>query len=169
MQNRTTFMERINERVCAVEDILKKMEPVEDLLERLSMLENNIYTTKKVLTFSEACVYMGVSESLLYKLTAAQEVPHYKPRGKMLYFNKEELDQWLLQNNIPTIGAVTKVETEEREDKNEVKPYFGQKRYGRKKQRQRLTSRTGTTRIAYRASSASHSSRRLTPIRHRRR
>ena len=51
MQNRTTFMERINERVCAVEDILKKMEPVEDLLERLSMLENNIYTTKKVLTF----------------------------------------------------------------------------------------------------------------------
>lgn len=132
MQNRTTFMERINERVCVVEDILKKMEPVEDLLERLSMLENNIYTTKKVLTFSEACVYMGVSESLLYKLTAAQEVPHYKPRGKMLYFNKEELDQWLLQNNIPTIGAVTKVETEEREDKNEVKPYFGQKRYGRK-------------------------------------
>lgn len=108
------------------------MEPVEDLLERLSMLENNIYTTKKVLTFSEACVYMGVSESLLYKLTAAQEVPHYKPRGKMLYFNKEELDQWLLQNNIPTIGAVTKVETDEREDKNEVKPYFGQKRYGRK-------------------------------------
>ena len=87
MQNRTTFMERINERVCAVEDILKKMEPVEDLLERLSVLENNIYTTKKVLTFSEACVYMGVSESLLYKLTAAQEVPHYKPRGKMLYFN----------------------------------------------------------------------------------
>lgn len=132
MQNRTTFMERINERVCVVEDILKKMEPVEDLLERLSMLENNIYTTKKVLTFSEACVYMGVSESLLYKLTAAQEVPHYKPRGKMLYFNKEELDQWLLQNNIPTIGAVTKVETDEREDKNEVKPYFGQKRYGRK-------------------------------------
>lgn len=118
MQNRTTFMERINERVCVVEDILKKMEPVEDLLERLSMLENNIYTTKKVLTFSEACVYMGVSESLLYKLTAAQEVPHYKPRGKMLYFNKEELDQWLLQNNIPTIGAVTKVETDEREYKN---------------------------------------------------
>ena len=74
MQNRTTFMERINERVCAVEDILKKMEPVEDLLERLSMLENNIYTTKKVLTFSEACVYMGVSESLLYKLTSAQDM-----------------------------------------------------------------------------------------------
>ena len=73
---------------------------------------------------------MGVSESLLYKLTSAHEVPHYKPRGKMLYFNKEELDHWLLQNNIPVIGAVTKTETEEKE---EVKPYFGHKRYGRKK------------------------------------
>lgn len=73
---------------------------------------------------------MGVSESLLYKLTSSREVPHYKPRGKMLYFNKEELDQWLLQNNVPTIGAVTKVETDEKE---EVRPYFGQKRYGRKK------------------------------------
>lgn len=130
MQNKTTFMERINERICTVENILKKMEPVEELLERLAMLENNIYTTKEVLTFSEACLYMGVSESLLYKLTSAREVPHYKPRGKMLYFNKEELDQWLLQNNVPTIGAVTKVEIEEKE---EVKPYFGQKRYGRKK------------------------------------
>ncbi|MDE5987475.1 MAG: helix-turn-helix domain-containing protein [Prevotella sp.] len=123
-------MERINERMCTVENVLKKMEPVEELLERLAMLENNIYTTKKVLTFCEACLYMGVSESLLYKLTSAREVPHYKPRGKMLYFNKEELDQWLLQNNVPTIGAVTKVETDEKE---EVRPYFGQKRYGRKK------------------------------------
>ncbi|MDO4171365.1 MAG: helix-turn-helix domain-containing protein [Prevotellaceae bacterium] len=123
-------MERINERVSSVENVLKKMEPVEELLERLAMLENNIYTTKKVLTFCEACLYMGVSESLLYKLTSAREVPHYKPRGKMLYFNKEELDQWLLQNNVPTIGAVTKVETD---GKEEVKPYFGQKRYGRKK------------------------------------
>jgi len=132
MQNKTTFMERINERVCAVENVLKKMEPVEELLERLAMLENNIYTTKKVLTFSEACIYMGVSESLLYKLTSAREVPHYKPRGKMLYFNKEELDEWLMQNNVPTIGAVTKVETEEKID---IEPYFGQKRYGRRKNR----------------------------------
>lgn len=120
MQNRTTFMERINERVCAVEEILKKMEPVEELLERLSALENNIYTTKTVLTFNEACIYMGVSESLLYKLTSAHEVPHYKPRGKMLYFNKEELDHWLLQNNMPTISTIEKAAKEEKESS---KPY----------------------------------------------
>ena len=41
------------------------------------MLEKNIYATKKVFTFSEACMYIGVSESMLYKLTANKEIPHY--------------------------------------------------------------------------------------------
>ena len=66
--------------------------------------------TKTVLGFDEACKYIGVSESLLYKLTAAKEVPHYKPRGKMLYFNREEIDKWLLQNKQEVIGMVTKIE-----------------------------------------------------------
>ncbi len=54
------------------------------------MLENTIYTTKKVFTFQEACMYIGVSERMSYKLTSNKEIPHYKPRGKMLYFAKEE-------------------------------------------------------------------------------
>ena len=86
MQNRTTFMERLSERLAAVESVLRKLEPVENLLQRLDLLENSIYTTKKVFTFQEACMYIGVSESMLYKLTASKEIPHYKPRGKMVYF-----------------------------------------------------------------------------------
>lgn len=100
MQNRITFMERLSERMTAIEAVLKKLEPIENLLERVALLENNIYTTKRVFTFQEACMYIGVSESLLYKLTANKEIPHYKPRGKMLYFAKDELDEWLLQNYV---------------------------------------------------------------------
>lgn len=131
-QNRTTFLERMNERMTAVEAVVRKLEPVEELMERLTMLEENIYTTKKVLTFLEACRYLGISESLLYKLTSTKEVPHYKPRGKMLYFDKEELDHWLMQNNVPTIGAITQTVAEQ----NEVKPYFGRDRYGKRKKQQ---------------------------------
>lgn len=105
MQNRKVFMARINERLSVVESALKKIGPADELHQRLVTLENSIYSTKKVLTFEEACLYMGVSESLLYKLTSAKEVPHYKPRGKMLYFNKEELDRWLLQNKMPDADA----------------------------------------------------------------
>ena len=100
LNNRTTFMERLNDRVTAIETLLQKLEPIEGLLERLTLLEENIYTTKNVLTFMEACVYLGISESLLYKLTSSKEIPHYKPRGKMLYFDKTELDAWLKQNNV---------------------------------------------------------------------
>ena len=90
MSNRLTFMERLSERLTALEAIIRKLEPVESFLERVELLEKNIYATKKVFTFSEACMYIGVSESMLYKLTANKEIPHYKPRGKMIYFAKEE-------------------------------------------------------------------------------
>ena len=76
-------MERLSERLTAIEAVLKKLEPVEGLLERVALLENTIYTTKKVFTFQEACMYIGVSESMLYKLTSNKEIPHYKPRGKI--------------------------------------------------------------------------------------
>lgn len=50
---------------------------------------------KEMLTFREAVQYLGVSPSLLYKLTAAGEVPHYKPRGKMVYFSRTELEAFM--------------------------------------------------------------------------
>lgn len=101
MQKRIAFMARLNERLSIVEEALNKIGKLDELKQRLLTLEKNLYLSKKVLTFEEACSYMGISESLLYKLTVAKEVPHYKPRGKMLYFDKEELDSWLLQNKEP--------------------------------------------------------------------
>ena len=57
--NRLTFMERLSERLTSVEAILKKLDPIESLLERIALLEKNIYTTKQVFTFQEACMYIG--------------------------------------------------------------------------------------------------------------
>lgn len=65
---------------------------------------NIIECTKDVLTSSEAARYMGVSKSYLYKLTMRQEIPHYKPNGKMVYFNRTELEQWLQSNRIATVN-----------------------------------------------------------------
>ena len=129
MQNRLTFMERLSERLTAIEAVLKKLEPIESLLERVALLENTIYTTKRVFTFQEACMYIGVSESMLYKLTSGKEIPHYKPRGKMLYFAKEELDEWLLRNYEPTVDDATRMAV----DVAATQPFFNQKRYGKRK------------------------------------
>ena len=129
MSNRLTFMERLSERLTALEAIIRKLEPVESFLERVELLEKNIYATKKVFTFSEACMYIGVSESMLYKLTANKEIPHYKPRGKMIYFAKEELDEWLLQNCEPTVDDVERMATES----STTQPFFNKRRYGKRK------------------------------------
>ena len=122
-------MERLSERITAIESTLKKIDPIENLLNRISLLENSIYTTKRVFTFQEACMYIGVSESMLYKLTSAKEIPHYKPRGKMLYFAKEELDEWLLQNYEPTVDDVARMV----EETTAKQPFFNQRRHGRRK------------------------------------
>lgn len=58
--------------------------------------------TKEVLTSDEAASYMGVSKSYLYKLTMEKKIPHYKPMGKMVYFNRQELEYWLLSNRVAT-------------------------------------------------------------------
>jgi len=34
----------------------------------------------------------------MYKLTCAGKIPHSKPRGKLIYFEKKQLNSWLLGN-----------------------------------------------------------------------
>ena len=123
-----TIMERMEERLSSVEATLQQLGPVQVLQERLSQLEHNIYSTKNMLTFDEACRYLGVSESLLYKLTSTKDVPHFKPRGKMLYFSKAELDAWLSQNPVKTL----KQASQEAADEAQMTPYFNRKRYGKR-------------------------------------
>lgn len=76
------------------------------LEERLTQLEAEVLTanatTKEILTFDEACMYMGVTRSHLYKLTSTRKLTHFKPNGKMIYFKRDDLAAWLLQNRIAT-------------------------------------------------------------------
>lgn len=72
---------------------------------------NIIFCTKEVLTSEEAAKYMGISRSYLYKLTMTGEIPHYKPMGKMCYFNRSELEQWLQSNRYATRDEVSQKAT----------------------------------------------------------
>ncbi len=67
---------------------------------------NTIFCTKEVLTSDEAARYMGVSKSYLYKLTMRQQIPHFKPMGKMCYFDRQELEQWLQSNRVATATEI---------------------------------------------------------------
>ena len=69
---------------------------------RVEELERMLFLTKNVLSFYEASTFLNLSKSYLYKLTSGNLIPHYKPQGKMLYFEKSELEAWLRQNPVKT-------------------------------------------------------------------
>jgi len=70
--------------------------------DRLRNLESLMLSQKVVLNFNEVASYTGLSKSYLYKLTSTGGIPCYKPQGKQIYFNKQEIDNWLLQNRKAT-------------------------------------------------------------------
>lgn len=76
------------------------------ILEKLAQLEGKIeeqnLLQKEVLTFNDVCKYLDISSSHLYKLTSQKQIPHFCPQGKKLYFNRTEIDQWLMRNRQET-------------------------------------------------------------------
>ncbi|MBN9313657.1 MAG: hypothetical protein BGO40_01865 [Chryseobacterium sp. 39-10] len=61
-------------------------------------MSENITLTKEVLTLNELAAYTGFSKSHIYKLTHKNEIPHYKPSGKCIFFNLKEINEWLMRN-----------------------------------------------------------------------
>jgi len=86
-------MDNISERLNAIE---RKLDELAALNKELAALN------KETLNLKEAAKYLNVSCSHLYKLTYSKQIPHYKPRGKQVFFERKELDRWLLQNRQTT-------------------------------------------------------------------
>lgn len=72
------------------------------IISQLEKIENALYSIKGTLNFKEAREYLDLSCSQLYKLTRNGNIPCYKPTGKLIYFNKQELDEWMCQNHSET-------------------------------------------------------------------
>ena len=83
-----------------MENILERLESIERKLDELAV------ANKDVLNLKEAARYLNVSCSHLYKLTYSKQIPHYKPRGKQVFFERKELDKWLLQNRQTTKAEI---------------------------------------------------------------
>lgn len=81
-----------NNQVMDQEIILQKLNNIETMLQEQNLLK------KDVLNLNEACTYLDMSASHLYKMTSQKLIPHFCPQGKKLYFRRLELDEWLLRN-----------------------------------------------------------------------
>jgi len=82
---------------------MKKSE-IED---RLRNIETMLEVQKpKPMTFDAAAEYLGISKSYLYKLTSRGQIPHYKPYGRKIYFDKVSLDKWVYSKPVKSSADI---------------------------------------------------------------
>lgn len=75
----------------------------QDLIEeRIKALEKIFLCQKEIFNLDEAAMFIGVSKSNLYKMTAYRKIPHYKPAGRYIYFERAELDNWIREGAVKT-------------------------------------------------------------------
>lgn len=78
-----------------LEQIMQRLEEIK----RLTLLQS-----KKVLTVEDVAALYGYSKSYVYKMACEGKIPYYKPDGKGIFFNRDELDNFFLTNRFNAIG-----------------------------------------------------------------
>lgn len=73
-----------------IEELQKRMDTVEDILDN----------AKEVLSVEEAARFMDIARSSLYKMTSDRSIPFYRPNGKMIYFEKADILEWIRKNRV---------------------------------------------------------------------
>ena len=76
------------------------------LEKQVEELDQMLFLTMNMLSFDEASKFLTLSKTYLYKLTSGNLIPHYKPQGKMLFFERADLEAWLRQNPIKTQAQI---------------------------------------------------------------
>lgn len=71
----------------------------EIILHKLNRIEKYIIGLKAILNVEELCEYTGFKQSYIYKLVHTRKIPFSKPNGKTLFFERQKIDAWLLQNS----------------------------------------------------------------------
>ncbi|MDV7187620.1 helix-turn-helix domain-containing protein [Lutibacter sp. TH_r2] len=91
------------------EIIVEKLNAIEN---RLASIENKLLTSNnttrnaiEIMSLKQLCEYYDFTKSHIYKLTSNREIPFYK-NGKRLYFKKDEIDQWILENRVKTVKDI---------------------------------------------------------------
>ena len=108
-----------------------KTEELKTNLEEIKFLLKG--TNEKPLSFNEAADYLGISHSYLYKLTAQNKIPHYKPQGKLIFFNKIELNEFIYGKRVMEDGRNQK--SDNRDQKSENSDQKGKRKAENRKQK----------------------------------
>lgn len=71
-----------------------------ELKEIKELLKKQIVQQKEFLTVLEAADFLGLSKHQIHKITSRKEISFYKPGGKIIYFKKSDLEEWVFKNKV---------------------------------------------------------------------
>ena len=91
-----------SQRISDIHQFLSQFNSIDEFLAHIRNIEERLFYLKDELTTKEAAIYLGMSVSTLYKKTMNSEIPFYRPSTRHLYFKRQELAQWMLQNRHAT-------------------------------------------------------------------
>jgi excisionase family DNA binding protein len=75
----------------------------QEIITKLAAIERNtLLAAKNVLDIDDVALLTGLSKSHIYYLTCNSQIPHYKPTGKHLYFDRAEVESWMKRNRVNT-------------------------------------------------------------------
>lgn len=81
-----------------IRQFLLRFSNISEFVSFINGIQDRFFYLKDALTTQEAAQYLGIKVSTLYKKTMNNEIPFYSPCCKRLYFKRQELEQWMLQN-----------------------------------------------------------------------
>lgn len=76
-----------------------EMQAIRKQLDRIECA--TIIASKSILNLDEVSQYTGFTKGTIYGLTSKGAIPHAK-RGGRLFFNKSDIEQWLMKDRITT-------------------------------------------------------------------
>lgn len=80
-------------------------EEIKEVQDLLADIRNyGLLAAKSVLSIDDMVLLTGLSKGYIYKLTCRKEIPYYKPNGKLIYFDRQEVEGWMKQNRVNSIA-----------------------------------------------------------------
>lgn len=89
-------------RFEAAEEKLKRFGDMDDLIAHLNELEEHTYLFKQYLNTDEAAMYLGINKRTLQNAAQRNEIPYYALPSKYRYFDKGDLDKWIVSFRVPS-------------------------------------------------------------------
>ena len=74
---------------------LKEIKAQLDQIQRVAEL-----SAKRVLNVHDVCVLTGLSQRTIYNMTRSSEIPHYKPNQRLIYFDRADVEKWMMRNRV---------------------------------------------------------------------